>query len=250
MPDGLLLITAHPDDESFFGAGTAARYADQGVRVALACATLGQAGKTGDPPVASREELPAARERELRQACDILGIHLVALLGYVDKHLADAPVERVREQLVRVIRAEQPLVVATFDPNGVNLHPDHVAISRFTTDAIAAASDPRWFPDSGAPHRVPRLVWPAPPFLWDEWRPERLVTEPGVDFLLDNAAWRDRKVRALRAHRSQHLSIEPLWFDRPHSAEILSIEAFRQGLGPELSERPATDLFAGLRAPG
>ena len=68
MPHGLLLITAHPDDESFFGAGTSARYTEAGVRVALVCAMLGQAGKAGDPPVAAPDELPRVRDRELREA--------------------------------------------------------------------------------------------------------------------------------------------------------------------------------------
>ncbi len=249
MSHGLLLITAHPDDESFFAAGAAARYTEAGVRVALACATLGQAGKAGDPPVATPEELPRVRERELREACAILGIALVAVLDYQDKQLAAAPPDRIREQLVQVIRAERPRVVATFDPNGVNLHLDHIAISRFASDAIAAAADPRWFPAAGAPHRVPRLVWPSPVFLWDEWRPDRLATHAGVDFLLDISPWRERKVRALKAHRSQHLSIDRLWFNPQHSPDILRTEAFRQGFGPPVSRRPETDLFAGLPEP-
>ena len=246
MPHGLLLITAHPDDESFFGAGTSARYAEAGVRVALVCATLGQAGKAGDPPVAAPEELPRVRDRELREACDIAGIALMGVLGHHDKRLAEAPPEQIREELVRVIRAERPRVVITFDPNGLNLHPDHIAISRFTSDAIAAAADPRWLPAAGAAHRVDRLVWPSPVLPWEESHPERLRVRAGVDFLLDISRWRDRKERALRAHRSQHLSIDRLWFAPGRSPDILSTEAFRQGFGPPLADRPAGDLFAGL----
>ena len=43
-------------------------------------------------------------------------------------------------------------------PNGMNLHPDHIAISRFASDAVAAA-DPRWFPETGEPHTVARMLW-------------------------------------------------------------------------------------------
>ena len=96
MSGGILLILAHPDDETFIAAGTACRYGAAGVRVALVCATLGEAGKLGEPPVATREGLSAARELELRSACDILGIDLIGLLGYHDRQLADAPVDLVR----------------------------------------------------------------------------------------------------------------------------------------------------------
>ena len=246
MPDGILLILAHPDDESFMAAGTACLYRSRGVRVALVCATLGQAGALGDPPVATREGLGAARERELREACAVLGIEVVDLLGYHDRALADAPAERVRERLVAAIRRERPRFVITFDPNGLTLHPDHVAISRFASDAVAAAADPRWVPEAGAAHRVERLLWPAPSYYWDEWRPEVLARTAGVDFLLDVGAWRDRKARALRAHRSQHASVERYWFAPPASDAILSVEAFRQAYGPPLARRPEADLFAGL----
>ena len=246
MADGILLILAHPDDESFMAAGTAGLYRARGVRVGLVCATLGQAGALGDPPVATREGLGAARERELRAACAILGIEIVDLLGYHDRSLAEAPAERVRERLVAAVRRERPRVVITFDPNGLTLHPDHVAISRFASDAVAAAADPRWMPEAGAAHRVGRVVWPAPVFPWDEWRPEALARTAGVDFLLDIGEWRDHKARALRAHRSQHASVERHWFARAESDAILSTEAFRQAHGPPLARRPEQDLFAGI----
>ena len=209
-------------------------------------ATLGKSGARVDPPVATRDELGSARERELRATCAVLGIEVVDLLGYHDRALADAPPEPVRERLVGAIRRERPRVVITFDPNGLTLHPDHVAVSRFASDAVTAAADPRWVPGAGAAHRVERLLWPAPPFYWDEWRPEVLARTAGVDFLLDVGAWRDRKARALRAHRSQHASVERYWFAPAASDAILSVEAFRQAYGPPLATRPDADLFAGL----
>ena len=136
-------------------------------------------------------------------------------------------------------------MVITFDPSGFNLHPDHIAISRFTSDAIAAAVDPRWLPEAGEPHRVTRLLW-TPPL-----RPEEigagppLGNRPGVDFLVDVQAWSGRKAEALRAHRTQHLSINRIWFDRPDPERALSSEPFRQAWGPSLRSRPETDLFAG-----
>ena len=46
--------------------------------------------------------------------------------------------DKIRRELVTAIRRHRPHVVITFDPDGVNLHPDHVAISQFTTAAMVA----------------------------------------------------------------------------------------------------------------
>ena len=242
---GLLLILAHPDDESFFAGAAAARYADAGVRVGLVCATRGHEGSAGQPPLVARDALAAERERELRAACAVVGIAVVAVLDYRDRQLAHAPPAEIRHALVRAIRAERPRVVGTFDPNGVNGHADHIAISRFALDAVTAAADARWAPELGPAHRVGRVVWTPPVDPWAEWRRDTLATLAGVDYVLDVAAWRDRKARALRAHRTQHGSIDRYWFG-PHSDEILSTEAFRHGWGVRPEVVPADDLFAGL----
>src|SRR5687767_10228533 len=158
MPDRLLFIFAHPDDESFGVAGIARMYADRGAELAIVTATRGDAGRAGEPPICSRDELPARREAELRDAATILGIRHVTVLDYLDKHLAEAPSDTIRRELVSAIRRHRPQVVVTFDPDGANLHPDHIAISRFASDAIAAAGDPRWYADAGDAHAVERLL--------------------------------------------------------------------------------------------
>ncbi len=242
----LLLIYAHPDDESFAVAGVSRMYADQGVEIALVTATRGDAGRAGEPPLCRREDLPAVRERELRDAARILGIRHVTVLDYLDKHLAEAPAEKIRRELVTEIRRHRPHVVMTFDPNGANQHPDHIAISRFAVDAIAAADDPRWYSDVGPAHRVPRVLWVPPVMPWDMLGVAHLVNEPGIDFLIDTSKYRDVKAAALHAHRTQHVSIDRHFFNLPNVDQLLSVEAFRQGFGPPLSKRPATDLFESI----
>ena len=137
VPARILLIFAHPDDETFIAAGLVRRYADRGADIVLVTATRGDAGRVGDPPLCSREALPAFREAELRQAAGLLGMSEVHLLDYRDKQLTDAPVDRIRTELVSHVRRHQPHVVITFDPNGMNGHADHVAIARFTMDACS-----------------------------------------------------------------------------------------------------------------
>ena len=244
MTHTLLFSFAHPDDESFSGAGTAMKYAAAGARIVLSTATLGERGKCGGPPICSPEDLPRVRERELRAAAAVIGFHELHLLGYRDRELADAPVDEVRRKLVTLIRRVRPAIVFTFDPNGFNVHPDHVAISRFTSDAIAAAADPRWFPDSGPPHLVQRLLWTP---LLPPWEvAERGSTDfPSADFVVDVSEYYQRRVDALRAHRTQHLSIDKYFMTRPDLATVLATEIWRHGFGPP-SSRPATDILANL----
>jgi N-acetylglucosamine malate deacetylase 2 len=242
----LLLIFAHPDDESFLTGGSICRYSDEGVRVVLATATRGESGKAGQPPVCTAAELPNVRERELRRAAAILGIARLELLGYRDRELHLAAHEEIRRQLVALIRAERPQVVVSFDPNGGNLHPDHIAISRFATDAVGAASDPRWHPESGPPHDVPRLVWVPGRRPWRLFLEEDIGVCPGVDFVIDVAAWRERKLAALQAHETQHQGVERSFLTQPDRDRLLSGEIFRQAFGPVLRHRPSGDLFLGL----
>ena len=242
----LLLVFAHPDDESVFAAGLACRTIAEGGLVALCTATPGEHGKLGDPPVCRRERLGAVRQAELMAACGELGIGPVRILGYPDRGLASAPGDTIRRQLVEFIRAARPQVVVTFDPNGSNLHPDHVAISRFTSDAVAAAGDARWFPDLGAAHATPRLLWTLPVRPWELMRRPDPALEAGVDFVLDVSPFAGRKEAALKAHRTQMQSLNRIFFSKPDLARLLGVEMLRQAFGPPLALRPAVDVFAGL----
>ncbi|MCX6552971.1 MAG: PIG-L family deacetylase [Acidobacteria bacterium] len=242
----LLLIFAHPDDESVFAAGVARKCADEGGCVGLCTATPGERGKVGAPPVCAPADLARVRQRELFDACDLLGISTRRVLGYPDRGLAAAPGETIRRQLVEVIRNVRPHVVITFEPNGSNLHPDHVAISRFTSDAIPAAADARWFPDLGRSHAVSRLLWTLPLRPWDLLRRGDPALEPGVDVAVDVGRWAGVKADALRAHRTQHQGLTRIFFSRPDVTRLLSIELFRQAFGPPPVSRPIDDLFAGI----
>lgn len=243
----ILFSFAHPDDESFCGAGLACWCRERGHGVALLCATRGDAGKPGAPEVSGAPaDLAAAREQELRNAARILNIDQLHVFDYRDRHLGEAPPDDIRGRLVAVLRRVRPHIVLTFDPNGFNVHPDHVAISRFTADAVSAAADARWLPDAGAPHRVQRLLWTSPLPPWSATRSVGLAAEAGVDFVIDITRWRDRKEQALRAHRTQHQSIERHFLNQPDLDRILSVEVYRQGWGPPLSARPSADVFEGL----
>ena len=153
----LMAILAHPDDECLGIGGTLAHYASQGVATHLVTATLGQRGRFyGDRPRPSDEEVGRVREAELRAAADVLGIRDVRVLGHMDSELDRVDPEVILPELVREIRRVRPQVVVTFDPHGAYGHPDHIAISQFTTAAVVAAADPEF--------RVSKLYYLA----WNE----------------------------------------------------------------------------------
>jgi LmbE family N-acetylglucosaminyl deacetylase len=241
MARSILFVFAHPDDESHWSSGIAARYHDEGARTVLVTATLGGRGTTGG--LCSEDELPHVRERELREAARILRFDALEILPYADKELGNASPHEIGRALVATIRRERPAVVVTFDPNGLTMHVDHLAISRFTSDAIAAAADPRWYSDLGPAHVVTRLLWTPPVMPWDEGD---FAPRPGVDFLIDTAGWWQQRAQALAAHRTQHVTLDKLYLKRPDAQRLLSIDVLRQAWGPAIQNRPADDLFAGM----
>lgn len=244
----LLLSFAHPDDESFLAAGTVAKcIAEHGARVVLCTATRGEGATLHPGAIYTREELGVVREGELLRAAEVLGIDDVHLFGHPDRHLAEAAVATIRGELVRAIRLHRPQVVITFDPNGSNLHPDHIAISRFTADAVSVAADPRWLPEAGEAHAVSRLLWTGATPLWKQLRetpsPEELARLPGVDYLVDVRAYRARKRDALLAHLSQRRGIDRLFFEPGDEDLVLSYEVFRDAWGPSRKGVPRGEIF-------
>jgi hypothetical protein len=93
---------------------------------------------------------------------------------------------------------------------------------------------------------VPRLLWTPlyPP--WEVVTFHDLAERPSVDFVIDVSAFRDRRAAALRAHRTQHLSIDRCFFNRLDVDRELAVEIWRQAWGPSLHERPARDILQGL----
>jgi N-acetylglucosamine malate deacetylase 2 len=238
MSRAFVLVLAHPDDESFFAAGTIANCIEAGGRVGLLCATRGDRGATSD--LCTAEDLPDVRETELRNAAQILGIQELEVLRYEDKHLAQAPVDDIRRSIVRMIRRLRPQVVFTFDPEGSNQHPDHIAISRFAMDGIAAAADGRWYPDEGPPWQVERVLWPGMLRVWELGQMEHPESRPGVDYLIDISAYSQKKEQALRAHCTQWRGLSKLFLSNPGG---FMWEAFRVGWGPRPNPVPARELF-------
>lgn len=169
MPEAslkLMGVFAHPDDETLGFGGALARYSEEGVDIHVVTATRGEAGRYGDgTDHPGPEALGEIREGELLEACEVLGVGEVDLLGYPDGGLASVDPVEARGTLVRILRRSRPQVVVTFGPDGAYGHPDHIAISQLATAATVAAADPGWRPpDGGEPdpvHAVSKLYYLA-----------------------------------------------------------------------------------------
>ena len=140
----VLVVVAHPDDETF-GCGSLVLHArSRGLRVDVLCATRGEAGAVAPGVVVPPGGLGALREAELRHAGRILGVHQIATLGFLDSGmegdpapgtLCSAPAALVEDEISDVVARLRPDVLVTLD--GGDGHRDHLAV-RAATTAVAA----------------------------------------------------------------------------------------------------------------
>ena len=175
---------------------------------------------------------------------DAIGGANIQFLPYHDKKLSEAPIEEMRAYLVEALRRVRADVVITFDPHGANQHPDHIAISRFVSDALSVAADPSWLPEAGTAFQVDRVLWTPPTILFrlpSDADPRKL---PGFDFVIDVEPWKEQKAKAFEAHRTQFPGLKKLFFDDPNGQRTFGIEAFRLAAGRPPARVPADDLFA------
>lgn len=186
----ILVVLAHPDDESFPIGGTLAKYAAEGVPVTLLCATRGEAGI----PEVSPDVAGSVRQAELLAAAEVLGITEVRFLGYRDGELAQADQESVITQLIAAMQEIQPSAVITFGPDGISGHPDHVAIHQLTTlafDRAGVAANLLYIAPSEATRQGCGVV------------PSQEIAG-GPVAMIDVGAYLVTKIRAMQCHASQN----------------------------------------------
>ena len=195
IPESALVIVAHPDDAEFMLAGTIARWTAQGTRAVFVLVTNGDKGSS-DPDVRP-EDLARTRRREQQDAADVLGVSTVEFLGYEDGMVT--PSLALRRDLTRMIRKHRPQAALIQDPTrfysgrGYINHPDHRAVGEAALGALyPAARDRLTFPELLAegyePHKVKEVF---------------VGFSEDADIIVDTSDSVERKVQALRAHRSQ-----------------------------------------------
>lgn len=261
----LLVVGAHPDDESIIG-GTIARYAAMGARVIVVTATRGEAGTIFDPDIATPENIAQVREQELRCACQVLGAEPPRFLPCADGAVQLCE-ETALEPLVRLMRQERPQVVITFGPDGIYGHPDHVAISLLTTRAWQCAGDPTAFPEHFveglAPYQPARLFyfglsrnmverWKQYADLKVELNGQMLefagIPDEQITISFDNTPYLEQKFQAWACHRSQANPNAPRRrMPEEEERRFMAVEHFVLAAGVPLDpSRQGHDLFVGL----
>jgi LmbE family N-acetylglucosaminyl deacetylase len=201
----VLVVVAHPDDCDFGNAATTAKWTDAGVTVSYCIITDGDAG--GSDRSITREQMAGIRRIEQTEAAAEVGVTDITFLGYPDGRLT--PSIELRRDISRVIRVKQPQRVITQSPvrsftRIFASHPDHLAAGEATLCAV--------YPDSRNPfaHRELLEVEGLEPYSVAEvWM--SAAGTPGVDVqVVDVTATADRKLAALRCHRSQYSDWEAL----------------------------------------
>jgi N-acetyl-1-D-myo-inositol-2-amino-2-deoxy-alpha-D-glucopyranoside deacetylase len=264
----LLLVHAHPDDESISTGGVMLKAKAHGHRVVLVTATRGELGEIHNMDEAqARPRLGDIRTEELKAAGAILGVDRQEFLGYRDSGMVDTPgnkdprsfhqadLDEAAEKLAAFLREERPAVVVTYAEDGIYGHPDHIKTHHVANAALDILEH------EGSPVRklyytaIPRSLMEA----FVQQMPEearqaiggnmRIAGTPDelVTTHVDVHDYVERKRDAFRAHVSQN---DPnSWFatmqDQIYELAF-GTEYYQLARGTLASEPPERDLFAGI----
>jgi len=225
LPASAMAIMAHPDDIEFSCAGTLARWAKAGARVAYVLCTSGDVGIAVEGM--TRQQAAEIREAESRAAAEAAGAAEVVFLREPDGML-QATLD-LRKKLVREIRRFRPEVVICGDPTvvwageGYINHPDHRAAAMAAIDAV--------FPAAGQPNLFEELA--AEGLTAHKVRKVYCTAFGGGDTYVSIDETIDVKVAALKAHRSQmgewdvEKNIKQWAAERAKGKEMQYAEVFR-----------------------
>lgn len=238
----ILLVFAHPDDESFTAGGTIAKYARSGWQIDLVCATGGEAAATAKQEI-STAQLKDLRTKELDVAAEILGINSVTLFDYADGALDRLNPGELEDKIFWRMISLAPDIVITFNTTGISNHPDHIKISYATTFAfqkyasvasevrqmrlgikpfprhareawklkfaqIIADTEPKLYyaciPQSLVEHLLKQKLLPRESF----GKPWQGTPDKAISTVIEIKLFRNFKLRALKAHASQRSDVE------------------------------------------
>ncbi len=196
----VLAFFAHPDDETMLIGGTLALLADNGATVHFLCATRGEGGEVGDPPLCTRDRLGEVREGEMICAVQALGGRSLTFLGYTDPavgpgeelHVYTDNLTMLAGQVAASIRQFQPAAVITHGTNGEYGHPGHVITNLAAQVAVESLGE-------GAP-----LLYTVAAMFPEHPRPRLANKNDPAHLIIDVASVLTKKEDAALCHRTQH----------------------------------------------
>jgi N-acetyl-1-D-myo-inositol-2-amino-2-deoxy-alpha-D-glucopyranoside deacetylase len=282
----LLLVHAHPDDESIGTGATMAYYAASGTHVTLVTCTLGEEGEIHVPELAllaaaEADQLGGYRVGELAAACAALGVADHRFLGgagrYRDSGMMGLPsnnhprafwqadLDKAAGHLVEIMREVRPQAMITYDENGFYGHPDHIQAHRVAMRAAELARAEGFGPAKIYWTAVPKSVLAAGltaftessdnPFA-DVGHVDELpfgTPDEQIDARLDGTDQHAAKEAAMRAHATQIPADSWLYAVAGNfGGEFMGVEYYTLAYGrkgPGVGQHGwENDLFAGLSA--
>ena len=253
----LLLVHAHPDDETITTGGTIAHYAQAGVEVTVLTCSLGEEGEVignrwAGHDAKQADQLGGYRILELTRALDALGARPPRFLGGAGRWrdsgmegtaaasnpraFVNADHDEVLSAMVAAVRAVRPHVVVGYDPAGGYGHPDHRHVHTLVTEAFEVAGSDV-LAAAGEPWTPQKLYWTVTgenqlrdslasiaeiPAGWRMPEPGELpsIPERNITTSVDVRAVFARKRDALRAHATQ-VAVAPSGVDYALSNNIV-----------------------------
>ena len=194
QPRVVLAVGAHPDDIDFGAGGTVAKFISEGAEVHYLLATTGQSG--GFDESIPRSSIPSIRQFEQRAAGDVYGVQSIEFLDFLDGSVVVTP--ELRKGIARAIRRVKPDTVISqspvrnFERIGAS-HPDHLATGEAALQAV--------YPDARNPFAFPELLEEG--FEAHSVSQVLLMASAEVNFFVDITSTIDKKVAAIREHKSQ-----------------------------------------------
>ncbi|RKT83341.1 N-acetyl-1-D-myo-inositol-2-amino-2-deoxy-alpha-D-glucopyranoside deacetylase [Saccharopolyspora antimicrobica] len=259
-PPRLLLVHAHPDDESLWTGGTIARYAARGVQVVVVTCTLGEEGEVIPESLRGlaadqADQLGGYRVGELRSACAALHVTDHRFLGGIGRWrdsgmlweqpglasalpeahpraFATGAADEQVDALEAVLREVRPQVVVSYAADGGYGHPDHIRAHEVTVAAAAKVPE------------VQRVFYAVPsrdtlekglaalaevegmPFQLPEPHELASVADESISTVIDVSEHLPAKISALRAHGTQ----VKVWLDRWDNGAGVAAYALSNGV--------------------
>ncbi|TFC44393.1 PIG-L family deacetylase [Cryobacterium sp. TMT1-21] len=193
----VLVVVAHPDDESFGLGAILNAFSGAGAGVDLLCFTQGEASTLHGVP----GDLAQVRKAELDAAASALGVQRTTLRDYADGALDAVNLDTLAAEVVAAAESARPDGLLVFDDSGVTGHPDHVAA---TAVALAAAET----------LNLPVLGWTLPGSVALDLNREygaAFTGHPDAEIDLRISVDRERQHAAIQAHASQAVPGSVLW---------------------------------------
>jgi LmbE family N-acetylglucosaminyl deacetylase len=196
----ILAFFAHPDDETMLAGGTLALLAQSGAEVHYLCATRGEGGEAGEPPVCEIEELGRVRAKEMACAVQSLGGRSLAFLDYIDPRVGPGEelyaytddLAQLAEEVGEAIRRLEIDALLTHGVNGEYGHPAHKLTHQAALKAVQT---------SGVQQP---LFYTVSAFFPEHPRPRLANQDNPAHLILDVSPCLTQKTEAALCHRSQH----------------------------------------------